>query len=262
MAASSGRTLYIQGRVISALIKREMRTRIGHLSWIWLLMEPILHCAVLVLLFEVLRRRSPVPGIDSAEFVLTGILPLLFYQRTSNQVLHATDGNHSLLVYPQVTPLDLGIARAALEIAILYVVCLGFLAVKWLLGFGLEFSDPPGIMLACLSLGLIGLGVGLAGASVSLYVHWVGRVLPYVNRLIYLTSGVFFTIENVSGQYREYLMWSPFAQAVEWARTSYFPIMSTDYLNLSVVFFALTGTLCAGVLAERATRQEARSGNY
>ncbi|MBV8889703.1 MAG: ABC transporter permease [Alphaproteobacteria bacterium] len=236
-----------------------MNTRMGHLSWVWLLLEPILHCAVLVVLFEVLRRRSPIPGIDPAEFMLTGILPMLIYMRTANQVLHATDSNKALLVYLQVTPLDFAIARALLEMGVLFFVCFGLLGVKWLLGSALEFADLLGVILACLTLGLMGLGVGLAAGAASLYVPWLGRVIPYINRFIYLTSGVFFTIQNVNGEYRRILLWSPFAQALEWVRTSYFPIMSREFLNLNLVFLTLTAMLCTGLLAERATRAEARS---
>ena len=176
--------------------------------------------------------------------MLTGILPLLFYQRTCNQVLHATEANQALLVYPQVTPLDLGVSRAILEMAVLYLVCFGFLLFKWLCGMGVEISDPMGVLLACFCLGMIGLGIGLATGAIALYIPWVGRVVPYINRMIYLTSGVFFTIENVTGEYRTYLMWSPFAQAVEWARTSYFPIMASTFVNLNIVGLALAVTLC------------------
>src|SRR5262245_55239924 len=102
------RALRIQTHVIAALVLREIKTRFGARGarWIWLLFEPLLQCLIYVALYEFLRTRvSPLRGTDVAEFMLSGIIPWMFYARTSLQVMHSIDANRSLLVYPQVTPL-------------------------------------------------------------------------------------------------------------------------------------------------------------
>ena len=118
------RALQVQSNVVGALVLREVKTRFGDsgIGWIWLLFEPLAQCLVYVLLYEFVRTRvSPIRGVDVAEFMLSGIVPWLFYMRSSMQVMHAIETNRPLLVYPQVTPLDIAIARTILEALIMYV---------------------------------------------------------------------------------------------------------------------------------------------
>ena len=105
----------VQAKVTTALVLREIKTRFGHtgVGWIWLLFEPLMQGLVYVALYEFIRSRvSPLRGTDVAEFMLSGIIPWLFYMRTCGQVEHAVESNRALLVYPQVTPLDIALARA------------------------------------------------------------------------------------------------------------------------------------------------------
>lgn len=251
------RALGIQTNVIGALVLREVKTRFGHtgVGWIWLLFEPMVQCLVYVALYEVIRTRvSPLRGVDVAEFMLSGIIPWLFYGRTSLQVMHSIESNRPLLIYPQVTPLDIAIARALLETLIMYVVVAFFLIVRWFAFGDVTMGDPLGFMIACTCLAIMGLGVGLIVMALEHFVPVLGQVFSYLNRLLYFTSGVFFTLSAVPASYRGYVDWNPLLQAIEWARASYFNNISGELLNLPMLAVAVPGLLGLGVLAERATR--------
>ena len=255
------RALRIQANVTGALVLREIKTRFGQsgAGWIWLLFEPLVQCLVYAALYEFIRTRvSPLRGTDVAEFMLSGIIPWLFYGRTSLQVMHSIESNRALLVYPQVTPFDIALARTILEALIMYVVILFFLMLKWFLVGNAAIGDLLGLLVACACLSVMGFGVGLIVMSLDHFVTGLMLVFSYVNRLLYFTSGVFFTLSVVPASYRAYVDWNPLLQAVEWGRISYFPSMSGELLNLTLLAFAVPLLAALGIFAERATRPIAK----
>ncbi len=259
--AALGRPLAIQGNVIRALILREVKTRFGSsgVGWIWLVLEPVVQCLALMLIYTVIRpRRSGFADVDVAEFLMTGIVPWLFYARTFTQVLHAVESNRALLVYPQVTPLDIAIARTALEAMLMYLLIAGLLVLRWFLLGDFAVADPLGGIAACAALSLMGLGFGLVIAAAGHYLPSLVMVFSYINRILYFSSGVFFSLSAIPAAFRPYVDWNPLLQGVEYARASYFEGVSTVILNLPLLVIAPFALLAAGVIAERATRKLAK----
>ncbi len=251
------RALRIQGGVVGALILREIKTRFGSsgVGWIWLLFEPIVQCLAYVVIYEIIRTRvSPLRGIDVAEFMLSGIVPWLFYMRAATQVEHSIETNRALLVYPQVTPLDIAIARTLLEFMIMCVVLVFLVVLKWFVLGNADVYDPIGFLMNCAALAIMGFGVGLAMMSVGHFFPLLSLLAGYINRLLYFTSGIFFTLSAVPANYRPYVDWNPLLQAIEAARACYFSTLASEPLNPAMLAFAVPGIAALGVLAERATR--------
>ncbi|HYM73113.1 MAG TPA: tetratricopeptide repeat protein [Stellaceae bacterium] len=75
-APGFGERLKNQGRVIHALIIRETRTRFGdsRLGYGWALLEPILHIALLSVVFSLLMRGRPPIGVHFFVFYYTGLI--------------------------------------------------------------------------------------------------------------------------------------------------------------------------------------------
>lgn len=260
----SMRALRIQGGVIGALVQREIKTRFGAagVGWIWLLLEPIMQCLVYVALYEFIRTRvSPLRGIDIAEFMLSGIVPWLFYMRSVTQVMHAIESNRALLVYPQVTPLDIAIARTLLEFMIMCVVVAFLVILKWFLTGEPGMNDPLGFVLNCTWLTIMGFGIGLTMMSLSHFFPLLTQFATYINRLLYFTSGIFFTLSAIPANYRAFVDWNPLLQAIEAARICYFSTLSDEPLNLILLAFAVPGLTALGILAERATRHIAKKAS-
>ncbi|HWD28501.1 MAG TPA: ABC transporter permease [Rhizomicrobium sp.] len=255
------RALRVQANVVGALVLREVRTRFGHsgVGWIWLLCEPLIQCLVYVLLYEFLRTRiSPLRGTDIAEFMLSGIVPWLFYMRSTSQVAHAIESNRALLVYPQVTPLDIAIARTILEALIMYVVVAFLLLMKWFLTGDGSVGDLLAIIVACADLAIMGFGIGLMVMAASHFFPILQLTFAYINRMLYFTSGIFFTLSALPPGYRAYVDWNPLLQAIEWARNAYLSLPSNDLLNTAMLTVVVPGLAALGILAERATRDIAK----
>src|SRR5690606_4438216 len=87
-------------RVLSAVIKREMRVRFAgrRLGYLWAIFEPLIHISVYVLLFTLIQRSSPV-NESMVVFFGTGILPWLLFTRTVALTSAAATANRALLVY-------------------------------------------------------------------------------------------------------------------------------------------------------------------
>lgn len=148
----------------------------------------------------------------------------------------------------------MAIARTALEALIMSVVIVFLLTLRWFVIGDFVIGDFLSFMEACAYLCVMGLGVGLTVMSLSHFVPVLPLVFSYINRLLYFTSGVFFTLSAIPSNYRSLVDWSPILQAVELARVSYFTMLPGDLLNPGLLAVAVPGIAVLGFFAERATR--------
>ena len=108
-----------QTEVIMALILRETRTRFGRnrLGYLWALIEPIVVTFTFYGVHVDANRGKPEAGMGLFAFIATGVLPFTLFMNTVTRVADAVTSNKAMLYYPQVRPIELVIARAALEAA-------------------------------------------------------------------------------------------------------------------------------------------------
>ncbi len=121
----------VQLRVIGALTLRETRTRFGGhaLGYVWALAEPLFWILTIYGLFVLVGREAP-DRLDVFGFLATGIVTYELVIKTQERVGQSIAGNKALLFYPQVQPLDLVVARVALELALQPLEIRGFGHVK------------------------------------------------------------------------------------------------------------------------------------
>src|SRR5690349_10426097 len=120
---SVARGAFIQLQVVHALVLRETRTRLGdhQLGYLCAVLEPLIWVGTFWGLYEV--AEHPVPhGMDTLAFLATGVLTYELFAKNVSRIGEAINGNKPLLFYPQVQPIDLVWARAALETATLTAV--------------------------------------------------------------------------------------------------------------------------------------------
>uniref|UniRef100_UPI00345E3A1A ABC transporter permease n=1 Tax=uncultured Bilophila sp. TaxID=529385 RepID=UPI00345E3A1A len=104
--------LTVQGRVIAALILREVHTLYGNtrLGYLWAIIQTAFNIAVFWLFREFLGAHAP-HGMGIAVFLLCGFIPWYMFSSTIARCMSAVNANQALLTFPQVTELDLMIAR-------------------------------------------------------------------------------------------------------------------------------------------------------
>lgn len=210
--------------VWKALFLREALSRIlaGRAAWFWLLAEPVFHVAYLMLIFAVISVRT-VGGIDTAIWIMVGMLAFFMFCRTGTQVMNAVSANQALFAYRQVKPVDTVLVRGGLEGLLMTIIASILLAGAALFGHSVIPADPLAVLEAFFGLWLVGLGFGLVTSVTGELVPELGRVIHLVMMPMYLISGVMFPISAVPQPYRDWLLLNPVAHGLEAARLGFAP---------------------------------------
>jgi capsular polysaccharide transport system permease protein len=248
-----------QGRVLHALMLREMKSRFGRqkLGYIWALLEPTVFVAVLALIFTFGRGFLPPPGMPLVPFLITGIVPFFLMRHTMVQTLGAIESNRVLLTFPQITPIDLVLGRALLEFATMTVVFFLLLAIAHMLGFTIRIQNPLQVLAALACLALTGLGIGAIFASLVPFLRTLERVIPMLfGRPLFFVSGVFFTSDMVPpGLRRELLLMNPIFHMLEWLRSGVFVEFESRYVSMQYVLGTVLVVVFLGLLMLRGLKK-------
>lgn len=207
-----------------ALFLREAVTRLfsGRATWVWLLLEPVFHISYLVVIFTLIRIRF-IGGIDTAMWVIMGLLAFFMFRRTAMQAKNAIGANGALFAYRQVKPVDTVLVRAWLEGVLMTVVSAVLLAGAGLLGHIIWPADPLRVLGVFLALWLTGTGFGLVASVARELVPEMDSVIKMSMMPLYFVSGVIAPISSVPEPFRSWFMLNPLAHALELARSGFAP---------------------------------------
>lgn len=184
---------------------------VNYLSYIWWVIEPILHMLVYYLVFESLLKRG---GPGFVFFLLCGLVPWLWFSKVISQGSTSLVMGRALmsqlaipkLFFPLVIVVQCSV-KQVLVFAILLLLLLfsGFTPdIHWLALFPiilmqLLFMTP----LACL----------LAAALV--FVRDLSFIIPTVLQFMFFCTGIFFSLENIAGKYMKLFYMNPMAGLVQ-----------------------------------------------
>jgi capsular polysaccharide transport system permease protein len=226
--------LRVMGRVVYGLMLRESRTRYGtsDLGYLWAVIDPAIQMGVLWLVYIVIGRIVPLPT-SMPVFLVTGILPYMFWRNCTIRGGSAAAANLALLTYPQVKVFDVVIARVMLDLITLVVVTLIFVFVLRF-ATGQQFSswvrDPIVLAGGVSTLFFFSLCTSIFSSSLARVWRAWPQVFSYLARPLYFTSGIFFTLESLPTNFRSLAMYNPLAHMLEWIRTGAVPgFISTLY---------------------------------
>ena len=233
------RQLEVFGRVVHALVLREARTRYGSLrvGYAWALAEPAIQLCVLWAFYELLGRRVPINASMPA-FLLTGIFPYLAWRSASIRGATAVESNAPLMVHAQVQPVSIVTARVLLEMTSMLVIWLIFVVALWLFGgVGLDswFDEPFGLLGAFGAMCLLAFGFALFNAGVARFVKFWPEVIRLSARVLFFTSGVFYTMESLPPQARAVILLNPLSHMIEWIRSSALPGFESEHYSILYV---------------------------
>lgn len=250
--------LQVSLSVWKALFLREASARLfgSRAGWFWLLLDPVFHIAYLMVLFSVLRMRH-VGGMQTAVWIMVGLLGYFMFQHASSQSMRAIAANRSMFVYRQILPVDTVLVRAALEAVLLVVVGLVLLTGGALFGLQVIPADPLRTADCLLSLWLIGLGYGAAASAITELVPESAQILSMIMQPLYLLSGVMFPIAAMPSPYRDWLMLNPLVHGLDAIRVSFaphyheIPGLSMTYLHGWALGLLVLGLSLQVVFAKR-----------
>jgi capsular polysaccharide transport system permease protein len=236
-----------------ALFLREALTRIlsRRAAWFWLIAEPVFHISYLMFLYTVIRVRT-IGGIETAVWIMIGLLAFLMFRRTGNQVMSAIESNQSLFAYRQVKPIDTLLVRGALEGFLMIISGFVLLCCAALWGYDVLPDDPLAVIVALFGLWLFGMGFGLITSVAIELLPELGKVLKMVTRPLYFISGVLHPIAAVPLPYREWLLWNPLVHGLEATRLGFAPrYHAVEGMSISYLYGCALVTVFMGLALHR-----------
>ena len=254
-APSASSALTVQCRVIAALILREVHTLYGNtkLGYLWAIIQTAFGIGIFWGIREVLGSHAP-HGMGMAVFLLCGVIPWYIFSDTISRCMSAVKANQALLTFPQVTELDLMLARLIVVWGTQLVCAIVILSVAALLGQPMELRHPGTLAATLFFAPLLGLGMGLLFASLARLWPTLERLVPILMRFLFFTSGIFFQVSEIPARFSAFLLLNPVAQLIEWQRygfshTASTPVYSVMYINVWCLL-----SLCLALLLERHVR--------
>ncbi|MEJ5945818.1 ABC transporter permease [Pseudokineococcus basanitobsidens] len=195
--AGYGLELWRRRQLTAELARSRFRAEneANRLGMAWIVIRPLLNAGVYGVVFGLLLRSSTRPD-NFVPFLVIGIFVFQFFAGCLTDGARAITGNVGLvrtLSFPRaVLPLSLVLQN------VLALVPMMLTAVVLVPVFGepLRWSW----LLALPALGLLVLfttGVALASARLTLHVRDVTQLIPFVTRLLFYISGIFFSIDRI-----------------------------------------------------------------
>jgi capsular polysaccharide transport system permease protein len=244
-----------QGRLLLALMLRDIKTRFGGSEWGFLLAIawPLSHILILIAVNRALGRAAPY-GDSPALFYATGVIPFMAFSYMSRFIMMGIALNKPLLSFNAVKASDILFARAIVEILNAALVILILFCIFWACDIDFMPVDVPQACLALLAMMLLGVGMGVINAIIAAAIPmWItGYALLTI--IMWFASGVILVPDTLPEQVRNILAYFPPLQGVEWMRSAYYDGFGELVLDRTYLVSVGLCTLFVGLLLERIVR--------
>ncbi|MBO6636243.1 MAG: ABC transporter permease [Parvibaculum sp.] len=240
---------------VRTIMLRETMARFGRheIGYLWAIIEPLIHVTVVSCIFYFIRMRDTL-GMNVVLFVATGIIPLFFYMKTYSGLVNVLKQNRPLLNHPGVQPMDIFFARSILEFFTQLFVFIVFVVAIYLFIEEYKFGNVWSILTNLFGLWITGIGMGLLIGSLVVFAESIKNVMDGSNRIIYVASGVFFTLDMMPPAVAEYLEWNPLLHFVDGVRGNFNPLMGGTRVDIGYAYVCAVAILFCGLVADRALR--------
>lgn len=246
-----------QARVIIALALREVHTLYGDkkLGYLWVVFQTAFGVGIFwtVRLFA----HAPAPhGMSELAYLISGFGIWNIISQNLAKCMAAIDGNRALLTFPQVTPLDIMLARC------LVVAATQLVSMAVLLGCGAIFGYPTqisniGLLITSVSLSTLqGFALGAVLGSLAVYLPALHQIVPMIMRLLFFISGIFYSVSAFSHRIGDFLMLNPIMQLIELTRMAMSTGYVSPYVDLEYIILLTVVLLFLGMLLERYVRRK------
>jgi capsular polysaccharide transport system permease protein len=251
-----GSAARIQRRVIWALMLRETKTLFGKhkLGYLWALINASFTIGIFWGIRELVGASAP-QGLSIPVFLLGGFIPWYLFSETVSGAMNGVSGNRALLAYPQVFPIDILVARMLLHGAMYLCVLAILLTAACFSGYAVPLHDPAAMLIALSLALLLGFGVGACASAFNLMWPTTRLIVPMLLRMLFFTSGLFFSVEFAPAYVRNILFFNPLSHLIELLRNGLSEGYDSNFVSLSYVIGFLSLTLSLGLLLERYSRR-------
>lgn len=249
----------VQIRVIHALMIRELITRFGreNIGFLWIMAEPLLFAGLVGLLWYFTHGPTE-HGMSVIAFVATGYIPITLFRHGVARSVAVFTVNQSLLYHRQVKIIDFILSRFFIEMLGAMMAYL-FMAVVLII-FGM-FPIPADIGLfiaGWLLYAYFSFAVCMIIAPLSEVSEAMEKLIPVSTYIMIPFSGLFYMVSWATPEVREFLLLSPFVNAMEMMRKGIWGEQIAAYYNIwNPLASATVGTLIGLILCRRVRRNMA-----
>jgi capsular polysaccharide transport system permease protein len=245
-------SLFVQVRVVRALILREVMTRYGrhNIGFAWIFAENLLFTSAVVS-FWLATHGTNIRGLSIISFSVLGYSMVLLWRNCVNRVIKAVEPNKSLLYHRQVKVLDIYVARISLEL----IASTGsFMFVYFLLlSFGfLDWPQSPHLFVGgWFSLLAVAGSIALVVGPWSEISELLDRVWHILTYILFPLSGAFLVVDWVPPAGQNFLFWIPLVHSAEMIRSGYYGASYHAHYDLVYVCVFVCVAVCLGMLLIR-----------
>ncbi len=219
-----------QKNVVSALVYRELKTRISlvRFGFFGVLLQPLGTLTIFLLIFGFIRQRG-VGGLDVSFvpiFLICGIILYTLFFEIIIRSINAIEANKALFFYRQVKPIDTILARVYVETGLFAFLFIIVTCAIFLIFEIFTLDDLPLIFANYIILALTSFGLGTFFMVAGHRYPLIKLFVTLIQRPLFLTSGIFFSLENIPQRFQPFISWNPILQAIEMTRHGF----NEDYI--------------------------------
>lgn len=226
--------LQVQGRVIWALLLREIITRYGrhNIGFLWVFVEPMMFTLAVTLLWAGLKLNH-VSTLPITAFAVTGYSTILLWRNMPGRLIDSVKPNLSLMYHRQVKPIDVFLARLLLEFmgaTISFIVLtLIFVSIEWMK----LPEDLLKVMLGWLMLAWFGAGLAILLGALNEDYEIIEKLWHPFAYILMPLAGAGFIVDSLPKTGQEYVLYLPMINAVEYVREGFFGSAMVAHYNMA-----------------------------
>lgn len=228
----------LQGRVIWALTMREVITRFGRegLGAIWLFVEPSIFIVGVTILFSHIEKSTT---YSIAEYMAMSYPTLLLWRNGTGRVVKALEVNRALLHHQPIRPFDIIYSRILLEFSGIAASSFILYLIFTQIGVCRPPHDPLVMALGYLLVIWFSFNFVLIMSALAEMSETIERISHIIIYLMLPFTGVFIPLFIVPEPYRDWLLYFPLIDAVEYFHHGYYGPRFSTYYDIPYTLFAL-----------------------
>jgi capsular polysaccharide transport system permease protein len=230
---------------------RELTTRFGreNIGFLWIMVEPLLFAGLVAIIWRFMKGPEE-HGMSIIAFVVSGYIPITLFRHAVSKSVSLFVANGSLMYHRQIKIVDFIFVRFLIEM-IGGMMAYAFIATILIIAGEFPIPADIGMFLAgWLLYSLFVLSLCFVIAPLSEVSEVLEKFIPVTTYVMIPFSGLFAMASWLTPSMRDYLLLSPFVNAMEMMREGIWGSQVTAYYNpwnpigCSLVAMAIGLLLC------------------
>lgn len=226
-------SLSIFTAVQNALFIRELKMRfsINRIGLFWTFFEPFIQISLFVFV-KVFIFGSQAENFDFAVFLALNFTAFNLFRNIVNKSMGAFTANKALFMYKQVKPISTIFARTLVEVFITSILMVLFIIIGTYFDFDMDVKNILFVILGYLWVVIFAFSVALFLAVSNTFVLSISKIISVVMYALLFASAVFYSLDILSAELREILLWNPLVHFMEFIHGNYFYTLNDDYVSM------------------------------